>query len=41
MKEDQSKYLCPYCADTLDSYENLKSHVLQSHRGEPDPYRKG
>lgn len=41
MKEDQSKYLYPYCAGTFDSYEDLKSHVLQTHKGESDPLPEG
>lgn len=41
MKEIQSKYLCPYCADSFDSHENLKTHALQAHRDEPDPLPEG
>lgn len=41
MIENQSKFLCPYCAEPVDTYENLKSHVLHNHRGEVDPYPEG
>ena len=41
MKEEKSKYLCPYCAEPCENFERLKSHVLQAHRKEPDPLPEG
>lgn len=41
MKEEKSKYLCPYCAELCENFERLKTHVLQAHREEPDPLPEG
>jgi aerobic-type carbon monoxide dehydrogenase small subunit (CoxS/CutS family) len=38
MKEapvEKSKYLCPYCGATLDTFEGLKNHVISEHGTEP------
>ncbi len=38
MKEvplEKSRYLCPYCAELLDTYEGLKDHVISKHQSEP------
>jgi len=32
---DKSKYQCPYCATTFDTFDELKSHVIAEHRTEP------
>ena len=34
-------YLCPYCSDTLDTYETLKAHVLAQHAASPVPLPEG
>jgi aerobic-type carbon monoxide dehydrogenase small subunit (CoxS/CutS family) len=41
MKEEKRKCLCPYCAEVCENFEKLKSHVLQTHREEPDPLPEG
>lgn len=41
MKGETSKYLCPYCTAQKDSFEDLKAHVLQSHKGEGVPLPDG
>jgi aerobic-type carbon monoxide dehydrogenase small subunit (CoxS/CutS family) len=38
MKEapvEKSKYRCPYCGATLDTFEGLKNHVISEHGTEP------
>ena len=41
MKEDKAKFMCPYCGDTFDGYEMLKSHAVKAHAGEPAPLPEG
>lgn len=41
MKEETSKYLCPYCTTQTDSFDELKGHVLANHNGEAVPLREG
>lgn len=41
MKKDKTKFLCPYCGDTFDSYEIFKSHAVNAHTGEPTPLPEG
>lgn len=41
MKEEKSKYLCPYCTKQTDSFDELKGHVLANHNGEAVPLREG
>ncbi|MGD0229555.1 MAG: (2Fe-2S)-binding protein [Syntrophorhabdales bacterium] len=36
-----SRYLCPYCATRLDTYESLKAHVIAGHGTEPLPKPHG
>lgn len=33
----ESKFLCPYCADTFAAFDQLKDHVISEHRSEPVP----
>lgn len=40
MKE-KSKYLCPYCSKTCETFEDLKEHVLAEHRTESVPVPEG
>jgi aerobic-type carbon monoxide dehydrogenase small subunit (CoxS/CutS family) len=34
-----TRYSCPYCQEVFDCFDAIKSHILDSHRGEslPDP----
>ena len=44
MKEqpiDTSKYLCPYCSTTFDTFEQLKTHVIAEHKTQPLPQPEG
>jgi aerobic-type carbon monoxide dehydrogenase small subunit (CoxS/CutS family) len=41
MKEDKTKFLCPYCGDTFESYETIKSHAVKAHTGEAAPVKEG
>ena len=44
MKEeptDRSTYLCPYCSTTLDTFEQLKAHVIAEHKTQPLPQPEG
>ena len=41
MKGETSKYLCPYCTAQKGSFEDLKAHVLESHKGEGVPLPDG
>jgi len=34
-------FLCPYCASRSDSYEAMKSHVLERHKAQPLPLPEG
>ncbi len=36
-----ARYSCPYCLDTLDSFEAIKSHIIDKHKGEPLPEPEG
>jgi hypothetical protein len=38
---ETKKYLCPYCSETLTTFEALKGHVLQEHKTEPLPAPEG
>jgi len=39
--QQECRYLCPYCSRILESFENLKAHVLAEHRTEPVPTPEG
>jgi aerobic-type carbon monoxide dehydrogenase small subunit (CoxS/CutS family) len=41
VKEEKIKYLCPYCATKLETFEALKEHALRTHNGEPVPLPDG
>lgn len=41
MKEEASKYLCPYCRTQTEGFEELKAHVLERHRDEAVPLPDG
>ena len=44
MKESpigRSRYLCPYCSRTFDTFEQLKTHVIADHKTEPLPQPEG
>jgi len=41
MKKDRTIFPCPYCGETQDSYESLKSHVLSTHKDEKLPSPEG
>lgn len=41
MSEDTSKFLCPYCAHTFESFDALASHALAQHKGQPAPRPEG
>ena len=44
MKEqpiDTSKYLCPYCSTTFDTFEQLKTHDIAEHKTQPLPQPEG
>jgi aerobic-type carbon monoxide dehydrogenase small subunit (CoxS/CutS family) len=41
VKEETSKYLCPYCTTKTDGFEKLKAHVLENHKEEPVPLPDG
>ena len=41
MEEQTSKYLCPYCSTKFEAFEDLKTHVLAAHAGEPAPLPEG
>jgi len=34
-------YLCPYCITKLETFEELKVHVLAEHKGQPVPLAEG
>lgn len=38
---ETKKYLCPYCSETLATFEALKGHVVQEHKTEPVPVPEG
>jgi len=41
MKDQAHKYLCPYCAVHFGTFEDLKVHALEAHKGEPEPLPEG
>jgi aerobic-type carbon monoxide dehydrogenase small subunit (CoxS/CutS family) len=41
MKEQTSKYLCPYCGTKFETFEDLKAHALAEHTGEPASLPEG
>lgn len=41
MSEATGKYLCPYCSNALDGFEELKAHVVGEHKAEPLPEPEG
>lgn len=41
MSKDTSKFLCPYCAETFGSFDELASHALAQHKGQPEPRPEG
>jgi aerobic-type carbon monoxide dehydrogenase small subunit (CoxS/CutS family) len=41
MNDTARSYLCPYCAARSDSFEALKSHVLENHKAQPLPRPEG
>ena len=41
MSETGKSYLCPYCAEKLDTFDGLKSHVLKRHKAQPIPTPAG
>jgi xanthine dehydrogenase YagT iron-sulfur-binding subunit len=38
---EKSKYRCPYCGTSSDTFDGLKDHVLAEHGKEPLPRREG
>jgi hypothetical protein len=36
-----ARYSCPYCLDTFDTFEAIKSHVLTGHQSESLPEPQG
>jgi aerobic-type carbon monoxide dehydrogenase small subunit (CoxS/CutS family) len=41
VEERMSQYLCPYCSTKFDTFEELKTHALAEHTGEPAPLPEG
>jgi aerobic-type carbon monoxide dehydrogenase small subunit (CoxS/CutS family) len=41
VKEETSKYLCPYCTTQTNSFKELKRHVLSTHKNEAVPLPDG
>jgi aerobic-type carbon monoxide dehydrogenase small subunit (CoxS/CutS family) len=41
MSEITHSYVCPYCATKCDTFEGLKSHVLEQHKAQPLPTPEG
>jgi aerobic-type carbon monoxide dehydrogenase small subunit (CoxS/CutS family) len=41
MSEMTHHYLCPYCATQYDTFERLKSHVVEQHKAQPLPTPEG
>ena len=41
MSKMTNSYLCPYCATRCDSFEAIKSHVLEQHKAQPLPTPEG
>jgi aerobic-type carbon monoxide dehydrogenase small subunit (CoxS/CutS family) len=40
-KPHESQFPCPYCSSLLDSFADLKEHVLAEHKDEPVPKPEG
>ncbi len=38
---EASRYLCPYCANFYETFDELKAHVLSGHKDEPLPAPEG
>ena len=38
---DRSRYPCPYCSTTFETFEEVKAHVIAEHRTEPLPQPEG
>jgi aerobic-type carbon monoxide dehydrogenase small subunit (CoxS/CutS family) len=36
-----TKYSCPYCRDTFDSFDSIKTHILAGHPRDPLPEPEG
>lgn len=41
MNDTTHSYLCPYCITRCDSFDALKSHVLEEHKAQPLPRPEG
>ena len=41
MKDESSKYLCPYCSAETNGFDALKAHVLEIHKDDPIPLPDG
>lgn len=41
MSETSPSYVCPYCATRCDTFDLLKSHVLEQHKAQPLPPPEG
>ena len=41
MSETSPSYVCPYCATRCDTFDVLKSHVLEQHKAQPLPPPEG
>ncbi len=41
MSETSQSYPCPYCATRCDTFDGLKSHVLERHKAQPLPTPEG
>ncbi|MDD5171396.1 MAG: 2Fe-2S iron-sulfur cluster-binding protein, partial [Syntrophales bacterium] len=41
MSKDSKNYVCPYCGEMCDSAEELKGHVIKTHKGRSLPAAEG
>ena len=41
MKDETSRYLCPYCTLETNGFDELKAHVLEVHKDDPVPLPDG
>ena len=41
MPVSESRYLCPYCSTTWETFDSLKAHVVDEHGSEPVPTLDG
>jgi aerobic-type carbon monoxide dehydrogenase small subunit (CoxS/CutS family) len=41
VKNESSKYLCPYCTAETNGFDQLKAHVLENHKDDPVPLPDG